>query len=113
MSNLAALPKTKYRGPSATAEDEGVLLSAVRDAARQHSFLRMLHAAHLTGRARAELPHHIPFDSWKFPRKESAQLIDRFMARPQHLPVAFFDQNPRKVDLPAFWHAMDQQQARP
>jgi carotenoid cleavage dioxygenase-like enzyme len=47
--------------PEAQGEDEGVLLSVVFDAARETSFLLVLDAATLAERARAEVPHHIPF----------------------------------------------------
>jgi carotenoid cleavage dioxygenase-like enzyme len=47
--------------PGAEAEDAGVLLSVVLDAARGTSFLLVLDAATLEERARAEVPHHIPF----------------------------------------------------
>jgi beta,beta-carotene 9',10'-dioxygenase len=47
--------------PGAEAEDAGVLLSVVLDAARGTSFLLVLDAATLAERARAEVPHHIPF----------------------------------------------------
>ena len=48
--------------PSAAAEDDGVVLSVVLDARKSTSFLLALDAASLTERARAEVPHHIPFD---------------------------------------------------
>jgi carotenoid cleavage dioxygenase-like enzyme len=47
--------------PSAGPEDEGVVLSVVLDALRGNSFLLVLDAATLSERARAEVPHHIPF----------------------------------------------------
>jgi carotenoid cleavage dioxygenase-like enzyme len=47
--------------PGADAEDDGVLLSVVLDAARGTSFLLVLDAGSLEERARAEVPHHIPF----------------------------------------------------
>jgi beta,beta-carotene 9',10'-dioxygenase len=47
--------------PSAAAEDDGVVLSVVLDARKSASFLLALDAATLTERARAEVPHHIPF----------------------------------------------------
>jgi carotenoid cleavage dioxygenase-like enzyme len=47
--------------PGADAEDAGVLLSVVLDAERGTSFLLVLDAATLEERARAEVPHHIPF----------------------------------------------------
>ena len=47
--------------PDADAEDAGVLLSIVLDGERQTSFLLVLDAATLEERARAEVPHHIPF----------------------------------------------------
>ena len=47
--------------PGADAEDEGVLLSVVLDGRRGTSFLLVLDAATLTERARAAVPHHIPF----------------------------------------------------
>jgi beta,beta-carotene 9',10'-dioxygenase len=47
--------------PGATAEDDGVLLSVVLDAAAEASFLLVLDAADLTELARAQAPHHIPF----------------------------------------------------
>jgi carotenoid cleavage dioxygenase-like enzyme len=46
--------------PGATAEDDGVLLSVVLDAAEQTSFLLVLDAADLREIARAQAPHHIP-----------------------------------------------------
>ncbi len=47
--------------PGAEAEDAGVLLSVVLDAPAQSSFLLVLDAATLAERARARVPHHIPF----------------------------------------------------
>jgi beta,beta-carotene 9',10'-dioxygenase len=47
--------------PEASAEDDGVLLSVVLDAAAEASFLLVLDAADLSELARARVPHHIPF----------------------------------------------------
>jgi beta,beta-carotene 9',10'-dioxygenase len=47
--------------PDADREDEGVLLSVVLDGRRGNSFLLVLDAGSLEERARAEVPHHIPF----------------------------------------------------
>ena len=47
--------------PGGTAEDDGVLLSVVLDVRKQRSFLLVLDAASLEERARAAVPHHIPF----------------------------------------------------
>ena len=47
--------------PGGRAEDDGVLLSVVLDAARGTSFLLVLDARTLSERARASVPHHIPF----------------------------------------------------
>jgi carotenoid cleavage dioxygenase-like enzyme len=47
--------------PQAEREDDGVLLSVVLDAAAGTSFLLVLDAADLSERARAQVPHHIPF----------------------------------------------------
>jgi len=47
--------------PGAEEENEGVLLSVVLDAAAGTSFLLVLDAATLEERARARVPHHIPF----------------------------------------------------
>ena len=47
--------------PSARAENDGVLLSVVLDAASGGSFLLVLDAATLKEKARAETPHAIPF----------------------------------------------------
>ena len=47
--------------PGAEAEDDGVLLSVVLDAAAASSFLLVLDARDLSELARAEVPHHIPF----------------------------------------------------
>jgi beta,beta-carotene 9',10'-dioxygenase len=47
--------------PDADAEDAGVLLSVVLDGARETSFLLVLDAATLEERARAQVPHAVPF----------------------------------------------------
>jgi carotenoid cleavage dioxygenase-like enzyme len=47
--------------PGAIAEDDGILLSVVLDAAAGRSFLLVLDAAEMEELARAEVPHHIPF----------------------------------------------------
>jgi carotenoid cleavage dioxygenase-like enzyme len=47
--------------PDSEAEDAGVLLSVVLDAAREASFLLVLDAATLEEVARAAVPHAIPF----------------------------------------------------
>ena len=47
--------------PGAEEENEGVLLSVVLDAGAGTSFLLVLDAATLEERARARVPHHIPF----------------------------------------------------
>jgi beta,beta-carotene 9',10'-dioxygenase len=47
--------------PGADDEDDGVLLSVALDAGRGTSFLLVLDARDLSERARAEVPHHIPF----------------------------------------------------
>jgi carotenoid cleavage dioxygenase-like enzyme len=47
--------------PDAGAEDDGVLLSVVLDAARGTSFLLVLDATDLGELARAAVPHHVPF----------------------------------------------------
>lgn len=47
--------------PHRRAEDDGVLLSVVLDAASGTSFLLVLDAKTLSERARAAVPHHIPF----------------------------------------------------
>ena len=47
--------------PLAKAEDDGVLLSVTLDAGKGASFLLVLDAATLTERARALVPHAIPF----------------------------------------------------
>ena len=47
--------------PSASAEDDGALLSIVLDTAKKRSFLLVLDAATLGEKARAEAPHAIPF----------------------------------------------------
>jgi beta,beta-carotene 9',10'-dioxygenase len=49
------------REPGAEAEDGGVVLSVVLDAAAERSFLLVLDASSFEERARAEAPHHIPF----------------------------------------------------
>jgi beta,beta-carotene 9',10'-dioxygenase len=49
------------RRPGAEAEDGGVVLSVVLDAAAGRSFLLVLDAAGFEELARAEAPHHIPF----------------------------------------------------
>jgi beta,beta-carotene 9',10'-dioxygenase len=49
------------RDPAADAEDAGVVLSVVLDAAAGRSFLLVLDAQTFEERARAEAPHHIPF----------------------------------------------------
>jgi beta,beta-carotene 9',10'-dioxygenase len=49
------------REPGAEAEDAGVVLSVVLDAAAGRSFLLVLDAQTFEERARAEAPHHIPF----------------------------------------------------
>ncbi len=49
------------REPGAEAEDVGVVLSVVLDAAAGHSFLLVLDAVSFEELARAEAPHHIPF----------------------------------------------------
>jgi beta,beta-carotene 9',10'-dioxygenase len=49
------------REPGADAEDAGVVLSVVLDAAAGRSFLLVLDAVSFEERARAEAPHHIPF----------------------------------------------------
>jgi carotenoid cleavage dioxygenase-like enzyme len=46
--------------PGAEAEDAGVLLSVVLDAAQGNSYLLVLDASTLDELARAEVPHHIP-----------------------------------------------------
>ena len=48
------------RGPEAEREDEGVLLSVVLDAAREHSFLLVLDARDLSELARAQVPTTSP-----------------------------------------------------
>jgi len=48
-------------GPERSAEDDGVVLSVVLDAAAGRSFLVVLDAASFEELARAEAPHHIPF----------------------------------------------------
>jgi carotenoid cleavage dioxygenase-like enzyme len=47
--------------PETDGEDDGVLLSVVFDGSDGTSFLLVLDAATLAERARAEVPHHIPF----------------------------------------------------
>jgi carotenoid cleavage dioxygenase-like enzyme len=47
--------------PDGGAEDDGVALSVVLDAERGRSFLLVLDADTFAERARAEVPHHIPF----------------------------------------------------
>jgi beta,beta-carotene 9',10'-dioxygenase len=47
--------------PGSSAEDDGVLLSVVLDTAKARSFLLVLDAASLEERAKAAVPHHIPF----------------------------------------------------
>lgn len=47
--------------PGGSHEDDGVLLSVVLDTEAQRSFLLVLDAATLGERARAAVPHHIPF----------------------------------------------------
>ena len=47
--------------PGAEAEDGGVILSVVLDAAAERSFLLVLDAGTMEELARAEAPHHIPF----------------------------------------------------
>jgi carotenoid cleavage dioxygenase-like enzyme len=47
--------------PGADAEDGGVILSVVLDAANERSFLLVLDAGDFTELARAEAPHHIPY----------------------------------------------------
>jgi carotenoid cleavage dioxygenase-like enzyme len=44
------------------AEADGLILSVVLDTARGHSFLLVLDAATFDDVARAEVPHHLPFD---------------------------------------------------
>ncbi len=47
--------------PGASREDDGVLLSVVLDVEAGSSYLLVLDAQDLTERARARVPHHIPF----------------------------------------------------
>jgi len=47
--------------PEAGAEDDGVLLSLVLDAAAGRSFLLVLDARDLSELARASAPHPVPF----------------------------------------------------
>ena len=49
------------RRPHARTEDDGVLLSVVFDASRRTSYLLVLDARDMSERARAAVPHHIPF----------------------------------------------------
>jgi beta,beta-carotene 9',10'-dioxygenase len=49
------------RRPGDEAEDGGVMLSVVLDAAAGRSFLLVLDARSFEELARAEAPHHIPF----------------------------------------------------
>lgn len=49
------------RRPNARSEDDGVLLSVVLDAERRTSYLLVLDARDMSERARAAVPHHIPF----------------------------------------------------
>jgi carotenoid cleavage dioxygenase-like enzyme len=48
--------------PGAAAEDQGVILSAVLDSNAGCSFMLVLDAGTLSEIARAELPHHLPFN---------------------------------------------------
>ena len=47
--------------PGSSIEDEGVILSVVLDPQIGRSFVLVLDASSLAERARAEVPHHIPF----------------------------------------------------
>lgn len=47
--------------PSATAEDDGVLLTPVLDGARRASYLQVLNASTMTEMARVETPLVLPF----------------------------------------------------
>jgi carotenoid cleavage dioxygenase-like enzyme len=47
--------------PDGAGEDDGVALSVVLDPEHGRSFLLVLDAASFAERARAEVPHHIPF----------------------------------------------------
>ena len=47
--------------PSATKEDEGVIISVVLNTQKGNSFLLILDAISFKEIARAEVPHHIPF----------------------------------------------------
>lgn len=47
--------------PTSSGEDAGVLLSVVLDAASESSYLLVLDAETMQERARARVPHHIPF----------------------------------------------------
>jgi len=49
------------RAPRARTEDDGVVLSVVLDALERTSYLLVLDARTFTERARATVPHHIPF----------------------------------------------------
>ena len=60
--------------PDGAAEDDGVLLSVVLDAAAESSFLLVLDAATLAPLARATVPHAIPFGfHGQFSRSSSVQ----------------------------------------
>lgn len=48
--------------PGAVAEDEGVVLNVVLDSRTGRSFMLVLDARNMTEIARAELPHHLPFN---------------------------------------------------
>jgi carotenoid cleavage dioxygenase-like enzyme len=48
--------------PDTQAEDDGVILNVVLDTRAGTSFMLALHAGDLTEIARAELPHHLPFN---------------------------------------------------
>ncbi|MBD2073319.1 carotenoid oxygenase family protein [Phormidium sp. FACHB-592] len=48
--------------PNGTAEDDGVILSVVLDAAKERSFLLVLHAQSFKELGRAYLPHHVPLE---------------------------------------------------
>lgn len=48
--------------PNARTEDEGVILSVVLNAEKSNSFLLVLDAQSFHEIARAEVPHHLPFD---------------------------------------------------
>jgi carotenoid cleavage dioxygenase-like enzyme len=47
--------------PGTSNEDDGVILSVVLDARAATSYLLVLDASTFAERARAEVPHHIPF----------------------------------------------------